>query len=280
MNPSRTRVAIVGTPSDPNVEWTAERLARLVKMGFTQVQLNIAWSYRPADEALNLEDVWAVRGETVSAAELERRAERRADLVHRSGLAKAARLSTLFHFGAPYQGRNGYVGQVLPRCILDPSTIEAYKRAVSEFGAALPDVDSLLVYTYDQDAWLCSEFSSCERCTGVPLHERVTAFVNALAAGWRSVRPEGRVWWEPWELSAGQTLASIPLLDPTAVGLMLHGSIAEVISTIPADRFFQNAVSVATTCGIPVVAEAFLSSNNEEVEPWRELPVPLVTVRP
>lgn len=274
------RIAILGNPSQPEVEWSSEHLRWLVDAGFTAVQLNIAWSYRPGDEALNLEDVSLVQGspEPLSALGPEPLARRRNELRARSAAAKAAGLRTLFHFGAPFQGRVGFEGGVLPQCIRDPATSERYAEAVRRFGADFPDVDDLLVYTYDQDAWLCSEFDGCARCAGIPLHERLPAFLAALTTAWGAVRPSGRVWWEPWELSAGQTMAVIPHLDP-AMGLMLHSSIGEVVSTIAGDRFVRNAAALARARSIPVVAEVFLSSANEEVEPFRRLPVPLVTLR-
>ncbi|WP_354574190.1 hypothetical protein [Frigoribacterium sp. UYMn621] len=59
---------------------------------------------------------------------------------------------------------------------------------------------------------------------------------------------------------------------------MLHSNIGEVISTAPGDQFTQNAAAEAKRCGLPLVIEVFLSSSNEEVEPWDHLPVPLVTL--
>lgn len=276
-----TRIAILGNPSQPDVEWTTGNLRRLTEAGFTGIQLNIAWSYRPRDEPLNLEDVFPVAGspEPLSLQEDDGFSRRRRQLQLRAEMAGAAGLRTLFHFGAPFQGRSGYEGGRLPQCVSDPSMAQRYAEAVAGFGTKFPGVDDLLLYTYDQDAWLCSEFDACARCAGVPLHERLPDFLAAVARAWQRVRPDGRVWWEPWELSAGQAFACIQRLDPAGIGLMLHSSIGEVVSTIPADRFFRNAVALAAERSIPVVAEVFLSCANEEVEPFSRLPVPLVTLR-
>jgi len=267
--PSRARIAVLGTPTAPVTEWTEASLRELVELGFTGVQLNIAWSYRPADEPLNLEDVWG---------DDERVAARLRLIGSRAALAKRLGLRTLFHFGAPFQGRAGFGGDSLPQCVADPTVLQSYARRVAEFGAAMPDIDDLLIYTYDQDAWLCSEFDTCPRCTGVPLHDRVSTFVNAVAAGWREYHPAGRTWWEPWELSAGQTLSALPLLDAATVGLMVHSNVGEVISTMPADLFVRTVSETCSRLAMPVIAEVFLSSCNEEVEPWLELPTPLVTI--
>jgi len=142
-----------------------------------------------------------------------------------------------------------------------------------------PNVDDLLIYTFDQDAWICSEFEGCDRCAGIPLHRRLPKFLNGLAAAWVAAQPDGRMWWEPWELSTGQTLAIIPELDAPNVGLMIHSSIAEVMSTMAGDEFVHDAASLASRYGIPVVVEVFLSCSNEEVEPWNKLPVPCVTLQ-
>lgn len=273
------RIAVLGTPSAPDADWTPETLSNLVHRGFTGIQLNIAWSYRPNDEPLNLEDVWHVTGSPAVLSDPARFTERQRTLAARAAAAKAAGLRTILHVGLPFQGRAGFDGAPLPQCISDPATAERYAAAVRGFAEAFRDVDDLLVYTYDQDAWLCSEFGDCDRCSGVPLHRRAPAFLSTIANAWTAVRTGGRVWWEPWELSAGQTLACIPELSGTPMGLMLHSSIAEVISTIPGDRFVTNAAAAARAAGLPVIVEVFLSSSNEEVEPWRHLPVPLVTVR-
>ena len=95
----RTRIAILGNPAHPSVEWSARNLQLLLDAGFTAVQLNIAWSYRPLDEPLNLEDVWPVGGPVESSADPGRLAQRQADLRRRSELAAATGLRTLFHFG-------------------------------------------------------------------------------------------------------------------------------------------------------------------------------------
>ena len=274
------RIALLGSASQRmHINWAIEDVAELKKLGFTCVQLNIAWAYRPADEPLNLEDVWPVLGAPESRAVAARFQERQKELRHRAQISHEVGLRTLFHFGAPFQGAHEFLDDVnLPQCILDPATIARYVQALIGFGKENPHIDDLLIYTYDQDAWLCSEFGNCDRCAGVPLHERLPQFLNALGKAWVGIRAGARVWWEPWELSSGQTLSCILNLDPDSLGLMLHSNIAEVISTMPADRFFRHVSEIAASRGIPVIGEVFLSSNNEEVEPWSRLPVPLVTL--
>lgn len=188
-------------------------------------------------------------------------------------------MRSVFHFGAPYNGELGFTDQRLLNCVLDGRTPEAYVALVKRFGQEFAGVDDLWLYTYDQNAWLCNEFGPCPNCRGIPLHERAAPFVNALAHAWRECNPQGRLWWEPWELSGGQVLHSLPRLDAEVVGLALHSNIAEVMVALPVDRFVKNAGRLAKQCGIPVVLEGFFGAATEEVEPFRHLAWPLTTVR-
>ena len=270
------------------VEWNAENIGRLKSLGFNMIQLNVAWGSRPADEPLNIEDIVELPSAIQdlypqvvplrSTPSPERRDQRRADLRNRIALCKAAGLRTLFHFGVPYNAHSRY-GDGPPNCISDPKVAERYKLLFEVFAKEFPGVDDILVYTYDQDAWLCSEFGPCKRCSGVPLHERLVPFLNQLSETWRRLSPQGRFWWEPWELSAGQSLKCVELVNPEQFGLMLHCNTAEVMATMPVDRWFKNMCHLASQRGIPVVGEYFLGAASEELEPFVSLSHPLVILR-
>lgn len=294
-HPFDLRVAILGSPSRPDVAWSRENLEKLRSLGFNTIQLNIAWGARPADEPLNLEDVLDIPGEWVQYAaahavpsmadpSAERRARRKRDLKERIRLSRESGLRTIFHFGAPNNGWGhpdclNYLNGQLPRCLLDGETQSYYERMVEVFAAEYPGVDDLLMYTYDQAAWLCSEFGDCPNCRGVPLAGRAAGFVNRMAQAWRKGNPNGRLWWEPWELSAGQVLQCVEELDPDCVGLALHTNIAEAMQTVVADRWFKNTVGIASRRGIPVIGENFIGGASEEVEPYTHLSHPLVVAR-
>lgn len=284
------RVGIVGCPARPDTEWNSENLERLCDLGFNVMQLNIAWGARPADEPLNLEDVVELPDEQEeefgqplplkSDSSLERRQQRKDDLRRRIQLCRNAGVRTVFHFGAPYNGCYGYDGTELPNCLLDSKTERRYLVLLEQFAKEYPGVDDLLVYTFDQDAWVCNEFGSCKNCRGIPLHQRVTPFVNKLAGKWQELNPGGTLWWEPWELSAGQVLKSIENLSPSGIaGLSLHSNIAEVMATMPVDRWLKNACSLAAQRGIEVIVEGWLGAASEELEPFVHLAHPLVTLR-
>jgi hypothetical protein len=289
------RVGIMGCPVRPDVAWSAENLDVLKALGFNTMQLNIAWGARPGDEPLNLEDVIelpeAMRhlesdycvpsGADPSPA---RRAQRKAQLSERIRLCRAAGMRTIFHFGAPnngwyHPGFLEYMRGQMPRCLLDGKTQEYYIALLETFAAAYPGVDDVLMYTYDQAAWLCDEFGACPHCAGVPVHERVTPFINRMAETWQRLSPGGRLWWEPWELSAGQVLKCVEQLDPACVGLSLHTDVAEAQATVYTDRWFKNTAALAKQRGMPVLGENYLGAASEELEPYSHLAHPLVPVR-
>ena len=289
------KVGFLGNPSSSvpfemtvPVSWTIETVGKLKKLGFNTIQINVAWGPRPADEVLNVEDLVQLSPEQAqqypqvvplrSRPGAEAREKRRAELRRRIAICQQLGLRTLFHFGAPYNAHATY-GDGPPNCILDDKVIRRYELLLEIFAHDFPGVDDLLVYTYDQDAWLCSEFGPCPRCLGIPLHERLVPFLNRLAARWHTVSPQGRLWWEPWELSAGQALACTEKIEPRGFGLSLHCNIAEVIGTMPVDRWLKNNAALAQQRGIPVIVEYWLAGPSEELESYFHLSHPLVTLR-
>src|ERR1700676_4296934 len=238
------KVGILGCPSVLDVEWNDKNMQLMKDLGFNSLQLNIAWGYRPGDEPLNLEDVLVLPKKYQLPADIDstlntnvgsiktfirspdKIAARSNELKKRIALCKKYGFRSIFHFGAPFVAYPPI--EPLSQCISDPLTTERYVTLIENFHEKFPGVDDLLLYTYDQNAWLCSEDGPCQRCSGVPLTKRVPDFVNKLAREWVSLNPNGRLWWEPWELSAGQTYSMIDKLDPKSVGLSLHSNIAEV----------------------------------------------------
>jgi hypothetical protein len=162
---------------------------------------------------------------------------------------------------------------------LDGRTLERCVVLLKELGREFPGIDDVLVYTYDQHAWLCSEFGACPRCAGIPIEERVVPFLTEMARAWQGVNPEGRLWWEPWELSAGQIYRCVERIEPDGFGLAFHSNIAEVMATHPVDRWLKNACMLAAERGMPVVVEHWLGAATEELQPCIHLPCPLVTLR-
>jgi hypothetical protein len=293
--PVQYRIGILGAPSfpdDPNpileVKWTDANLKKMKDLGFNAMQINMAWAYRPYDEILNLEDVVPVPEQFMLPMDHElamtlrtpqKIAARAAELHRRIALCKKYGFHIIFQYGAPFVGFPPQLTEPLPQNTADPKTVARYRALIQEFGKEFPGVDDLMMYTYDQDAWLCSEFGPSPECHGVPVAQRVTAFVNTLAQQWKQSNPNGTLWWEPWELSAGEVYRSIQLLDPSSVGLAIHSSVAEVMITNPADRWFKNVLYESAQRRIPVIAEVFMGAPTEEMEPYTDVQCPLSTLR-
>ena len=256
-----TVIGIVGSPAFPEIEWSDEQLARLKELGCTTLQLSIAWASKPGGEVLNLEDLDA---------------RQRGLWRHRIDQAKKFGLGTIAHFGIPR-----WLNQtpVKPACILDPEVRDRYTRLVTDFAASFPEVDDILVYTFDQQAWICSDYGPCPRCSGIPLHERLPGFLDHLKEVYVAANPWATLWWEPWELSAGQVQRCIERIEARGFGLALHCTVAEVIATQPTDRWLRNCCQLAAQRDIPVVVEYWLGGPSEELEPYLHLAYPLVTLR-
>ena len=267
------RIALVGDPVH-QVTWTDQGLEKLKAIGFNEVQLNIAWGSRPFGEALDLIDVVTVTGE----AELPGTAERRTELKRRVKLAEQHGLRTLFHFGSPFMDRNPYTGEV-PRIpyridnvtydswydIRNPKVAEHELALLREFRRQFPEVEDILVYTYDQDAWQTPEFEYNKFSYGIPLTERLPGYLDRLRQVWTDGRSgKARMWWEPGELSAGQVYEMLPKLPRTDFGLIIHSNIDEVHLVAPVDGWFQTVARMGRDLGLPVVAEGVFSSTPQE----------------
>jgi hypothetical protein len=280
------RIAILNHPCAPHASpWNEVSLRRLAELGFSAVQVNIGWGWRPGDEPLNLEDVVTLSEADAEAmpqplallSDPSRFEGRRRELTDRIELCRRVGLRTAFNFGAPFNQHERH-GGTPPNCLLDETVIRRYELLLAAFHADFP-VDYPWLYTYDQDAWLCSEFEECPRCQGRPLHERVVPFLDRLTAQWRSLNPDGRMWWEPWELSAGQVLRVLEKVEPEGFGLALHNNVAECMVAYAGDRHVANFARAAAAREIPVTLEGFFGAASEEVEPYLGLQSPLTTYK-
>jgi hypothetical protein len=268
------RIAIIGNPDVPDTRWDDSQLKALKALGFNTIQLNIAWGARPADEPLNLEDILT----TPATIDDHRITERLNEMKRRAHIAKKYGFRVLFHFGAP---RIEHLYQKIDHMdVIDketdinsiqrPEIIQKYVGLITRLATEIPKIDDIEVYTYDQEAWLGNEFGNgIDR--GVPLDERLPKFLQALTDAWSKAKPNGRLWWEPWELSAGQIFACIPHLPVHNFGMFMHVNIAEAQITKPVDVWFKNTARMLKARGIPVVGEGFFSGATEEVEPLQNI---------
>jgi len=235
-------IGVVGNPSVPDISWSDEQLEQIKALGVNMVQLSIAWGGKPANEVINLEDLDQ---------------EQREKFSFRIRQAKKHGLKTIAHFGIPKMLN---FNPVQPACVLDNDVLSKYETMLGDFMTSFPEVDDVLVYTFDQQAWLCSEFGPCPRCTGMPLDERVPDFLNLLKDTMRRVRPQARLWWKPWELSKGQVTAILKKITPENFGLVLNPSTSNEVYPFN-DRSFKSDLGVkrfaqlAHERGVPVIGE-------------------------
>ena len=266
-------IGIVGSPAFPEIAWSDEQLASLKELGCTTLQLSIAWANKPADEVLNLEDL----------DERQRGLWR-----HRITQARKFGLGTIAHFGIPR-----WLNQtpVKPACILDPEVRDKYTRLLTDFAASFPEVDDIMVYTFDQRAWICSDYGPCPRCSGIPLHERLPGFLDHLKEVFVRANPRARLWWKPWELSKGQTEMIARQVDAEHFGLILNPSTSNECypfndRAFAADLGVKTLTRIAAERGIPVIGEIdhtlykglYLISDYfprlvyEQLEGWKRIP--------
>lgn len=252
-------VGIVGHPRSPHVSWSDEQMRALRDAGFNTLQMSIAWSWRPGNEVLNLENFKEEEGHIAAWH-------------HRVSQARKFGFRTLAHFGIP-------MGPLTDAttCILDPAVRDKYADLLRWFFREFPDVDDIMVYNYDQRAWLCSEFGSCPRCHGIPLAERLPGFIELLIAAIQETKPGTRYWWEPWELSEGQIHQVMDNLRAEHLGIIMHSTIAEVQAVNMTDLSFRNVARHARRKGIPVIGEVFLGGATEETEMLAHFPHPRLT---
>jgi hypothetical protein len=276
------RIGIIWDPVHP-VSWSDGGLEKLKAIGFNEVQLNLAWGSHPTGDPITLCDIVTVPGEP----ELPGTPERRKELSRRVELAQRHGLRMLLHLGSPYMDYNPYTGEV-PRIpyhvddtttdswyeILNPKVRDHELALLREFRRQFPQVEDVLVYNYDVEAWQTPEFQYTKFSYGIPLAERLSGYLSAFHQVWTEGREgKARMWWEPWELSAGQIYTMLPKLPRKDFGLMLHSNIAESQLALPVDLWFRNTARMCQQWGIPVVAHAFFAATSEEIEPL-SIPAP------
>jgi len=238
-------IGIVGNPSVvADMKWDDKQLEDLKDLGVNMLQLSIAWGGKPGNEVLNLEDLDE---------------EQIAKWKFRIKQAEKHGFKTIAHFGIP---RMLNYDVYKPACILDPVVIEKYVALMKNFMTTFPEVNDILVYTYDQQAWICSEFGPCPRCTGIPISDRLPGFLNLLKKTMQDCRPNTQttLWWKPWELSKGQTIDIVRKIDPKGFGLMLNSSTSNEVypfndGSLKSDLGVKRLVQYAYEKNIPVVGE-------------------------
>lgn len=235
-------VGIVGNPSAPEIEWSDAELIKIKELGVNMLQLSIAWGGKPANEVLNLEDMDA---------------DQKAKFTFRTKQAKKFGFRTMAQFGVP---RMLNFAPVRPACIMDPKVREKYAKMLGGFLDEFSDTSDVMLYTFDQQAWLCSEYGPCPRCSGLPLHHRLPGFLNYLRDAMVKHRPDITLWWKPWELTKGQTQMVLENVDPAHFGLVLNPSTSNEVypfndRSFSSDLGVKRLVRMAKDRNMPVIGE-------------------------
>src|SRR4029077_2907453 len=158
--------------------------------------------------------------------------------------------------------------------IVNPKVRDHELALLKEFRRRFPEVDDIQVYTFDVGADQTPEFQYSRFSYGIPLSDRLPGYLAALHRVWTTGREgEVRLWWEPWELSAGQAYAMLPKLPRTHFCLMIHSHIRETQLALPVDVWFKNVARISRELGLPVIAQGFFTSTSEEIDPL-SIPVP------
>jgi len=267
-NEFKYKVGMVGDPILPEVEWSDEQMALLKDMGMNFAQLNIAWDSRPKNEPLNLDDM---TDEVVAVFK------------KRVAVLKKFSMKGMLHFGLPkvkVLGHEANITQyITPACIMEKETLVDNTVMMEKLMYALPDVDEYMFYTYDQHAWLCSEFGNCPNCAGVSLDKRLPQFINQFKAAAAKINPGFIFWWQPWELSLGQICETLNGIEPANFGLMLNTGGAESYFN-NLDNYWIRCISViAAEKNVPIIGEIQTAGSGVGAVPLSSFPCPTLVYR-
>ncbi|GAA3603424.1 hypothetical protein GCM10022396_20970 [Flavivirga amylovorans] len=241
-------VGLVGNPMViEDIKWDDEQMEDLKELGVNMVQLSLAWGGKPGGEVINIEDL------DEDSTQMDKWKFRVKQCVKHG-------MKPLAHFGIP---RMLNMATYKPACITNKVVIAKYDGLIRKFMKNFPEVNDILVYTYDQQAWLCSEFGPCPRCTGIPLHDRLPGFLNMINTAMKESRSKDTkttLWWKPWEISKGQTINIMKRLNHENFGLMLNSSTSNEVypfndGSFSSDLGLRRLVQYAYENNIPVVGE-------------------------
>lgn len=253
---------MVGNPILPEIEWSDEQMQILSDCGFNMLQLNIAWDNRPCGEVLNLDDL-----DEAHILEFKRRI----------GMAKKYNMKVMPHFGIPkMEIIDDYNLSVYmkPSCIEDSNTIRNNVQMLQHLLRECPEICDVMLYTYDQHAWICSEFGNCPTCSGVPVYERIPSFLNVLKTAAAKINPNITLWWQPWELSAGEVYKIVGLLEPDHLGLVMNTAITESYYHNNEDLWLKNVAEIAYERKIPILGEVQATGSGVGTVPLQSIPCP------
>lgn len=259
---------MVGDPILPETEWSEEQVLKLVGLGLNFAQLNIAWDNRPNNEPLNLEHM---------TDDLVNEFDRRVKLLKKHGL------KGMFHFGMPkvkvLEHEANITPYLTPACISDGKILSENIDMITNLMQKLPDVNDYMFYTYDQHAWLCSEFGECPKCAGVPLDMRLPQYINSFKKAMGEVNGKAMFWWQPWELSLGQICEVLTKITTDNFGLMLNTAGSESYFNNLDNLWLRCISQIAAEKNIPIIVEIQAAGSGVGAVPVSDFPCPTFVYR-
>jgi hypothetical protein len=285
-----TFCSMIGNPSfygERFQDYSLENINKLKETGVNTVLVNLAWS-RPHIDAVNLEHLvvsesFPLLSDMNDVRKYQKLTNSRIDNV------KACGLKAIGLFGIPryldyaqlpeeYAVLKGATDSTIDQtsqvtCLMSEATMALYKELIRNLLEHYPQLDGMLVYTYDEIAEVCDEDSDCPRCGGIPAEDRIPPFLNALNRYARSLKPAFELWWEPWELAASQVYACMKTLD-LDIAIACHSTLHEVYMANQPDIWLRNISYLAKEQGRNFIVEMFLSGSGEDLGPIAGYPSP------
>lgn len=274
------RAAMPGNPSfyeNGLQDYSPEALQKLKDKGIDTIFINLAWS-RPYIDVVTLEHVAVSKSYPLLSKEDDVIKNQR-KIKERIANAKSLGLKSMLLVGMPqyfkyeelpenYKALMGAtvstIADASVTCVESPETVKLYKELLSDLLKHVPDLDGILVYTYDELAEICDEDSDCPRCKGIPQEKRISKFLNTIYEYLQELTPGFEMWWEPWELSWSQVYETLELLNAD-ITVSCHSTLHEVYFVNHPDIWFRSIASLCKSQGRNMVGELFMGGTGEDL---------------
>lgn len=289
MREYKYKAAMPGNPTfykDGLQDYSVEGLEKLKSLGINTIFINLAWS-RPHIDAVVLEAAAISKTYPLTSdpGEVEKTRER---LAWRIKNIKSLGMGAMALFGIPqymdysklpedYKVLMGAPQSVISpeqvTCVKSPQTKIYYAELIEDLLSHLPELDGMLVYTYDELAEVCGENSDCPRCRGIPVEERIAEFLDWLYATTNKIKPGFKIWWEPWELSWSQVYKTLEICGKN-IAVSCHSALHEVYFVNFPDLWLRTIAGLCRRQGREMIAELFLSGCGEDLYHCPSYPCP------
>ncbi len=276
----KTKAAMPGNPSfykNGLQDYSAESLLKLKEKGINTIFVNLAWS-RPEIDAVCLEHCAVSKSFPLLSDEYDYVLNRQ-KIKDRVQTVKSLDMKAMALFGVPrYFDYNKYpqsyrclmgaskstIADASVTCIRSPEVMMLYKELITDFFANVPDIDGMMIYTYDELAEVCDEESDCPRCKGISQEIRIPEFLNKIYDYCLTLKNHFEIWWEPWELSWSQVYGILKNLDDR-IAVSCHSALHEVYFCNHPDLWFRSIAALCVEQGRDMVAELFMGGSGEDL---------------